>query len=236
VLPGASLACLLLLAATTYGQIGYWRDSLTLLRHTQAVTAEGAAIHEFLGGAELAEGDPSEAVKELEQAARYSPTYIPVQINLGIAFQKLGRLDEAAAHYRRAIELGDRSRELFVNLGFVLDNSGQVEEAKVQYRQALEIDPNFVPALINLGIASLATGDNAAAITYAEQALKVDPNLANCHVYIASALRAQGHFDDAIRHLQRANELQPNDPEVLNELARTRSMQQNASHVEQGHP
>jgi Flp pilus assembly protein TadD len=236
VLPAASLACLLLLAATTYSQIGYWHDSLTLLRHTQAVTAEGAAIHEFLGGAELAEGDPSEAVKELEQAARYSPTYVPVQINLGIAFQKLGRLDEAAAHYRRAIELGDRSRELFVNLGIVLDNGGQVEEAKVQYRQALEIDPNFVPALINLGIASLATGDNAAAINYAEQALKVDPNLANCHVYIASALRAQGHFDDAIRHLQRANQLQPNDPELLNELARTQSMQQNASHVEQGHP
>ena len=68
VLPGAALACLLLLAATTYGQIGYWHDSLTLLRHTQAVTAEGAAIHEFLGGAELAEGDPSDAVKELEQA------------------------------------------------------------------------------------------------------------------------------------------------------------------------
>lgn len=229
VLPAAALASLLLLAASTYLQIGYWHDSLTLLRHTKAVTADSATIHEFLGGAEVAEGDPTEAVKELEQAAAFSPTYGPVQVNLGTAFQKLNRMDEAAVHYRKAIELGERSRELYVDLGTVLFNRGQVEEAKPQYLQALEIDPNFIPAIINLGIASLATGDNAGAIAYAESALKLDPNLANCHICIASALRAQGHFDEALRHLQQANEIQPNDPTVLDEVARTRSMQQNPS-------
>ena len=132
-------------------------------------------------------------------------------------------------HYRKAVELGERSRELYVDLGTVLFNRGLVEEAKPQYLQALEIDPNFVPALINLGIANLATGDNAGAIAYAERALKLDPNLVNCHICIASALRAQGHFDEALRHLQQANEIQPNDPAVLDEMARMRSMQQDPS-------
>jgi cytochrome c-type biogenesis protein CcmH/NrfG len=51
----------------------------------------------------------------------------------------------------------------------------------------------------------------------------------HCHLCIANALRAQGHFDEALRHLQQANEIQPNDPAVLDEMARTRSMQQNSS-------
>ncbi|HET6329078.1 MAG TPA: tetratricopeptide repeat protein [Planctomycetaceae bacterium] len=229
VLPAAALAGLLLLAGTTYGQIAYWHDSLSLLRHAMACTPDSATIHEFLGGAEVSEGDANEAVKELQKAIQLAPKYAPVHVNLGTAYQQLGRFDEAVQQYREAIALGDRSREMFVDLGVILFNRGQVEEAKAQYQQALESDPTFLPALINLSIACLSTADYGGAIAHGERALQIDPNLANAHVCIATALRGQHRFDEAIRHFQMANELQPNDPAVLNELARTQSMKQNPS-------
>lgn len=227
VLPIAALAGLLLLAGTTYGQIAYWHDSLTLLRHAMACTPDSATIHEFLGGAEVSEGDANEAVKELQKAIQLAPTYAPVHVNLGTAYQQLGRWDEAVQQYREAIALGDRSREMFVDLGVILFNRGQVDEAKAQYQQALESDPTFLPAIINLAIACLSKGEYAGAIAQGERALQIDPNLANAHVCIATALRGQQRFDEAIRHFQIANELQPNDPAVLNELVRTQSMRQN---------
>jgi tetratricopeptide (TPR) repeat protein len=229
VLPMAALASLLLLAATTYSQVGYWHDSITLLRHSMECTPDGAAIHEFLGGAELLEGDPNEAVKELERAIRFSPKYGPAHANLGTAFQKVGRFDEAAAEYRQAIELGQQSRELYVDLGTVLYNSGQIDAAKAQYRQALEIDPNFAAAHINLALASLTTADYADAIAHSERALELDPGSADCHLYLATALRAQGRLDEALRHLQRASELAPDNPAVREELARTQSLKQNSA-------
>jgi tetratricopeptide (TPR) repeat protein len=228
VLPAAAVASLLLLAATSYSQIGYWHDNITLLRHSQECTADSGAIHEFLGSAELLEGDPNEAVAELKKALAFSPNYGPVHRNLGTAYQRLGRFTEASAEYQAAIALGEQDPETYVDLGVTLFNRGQAEASKAQFLQALAIDPNSVPANYNLALACSETKDFAAAVTYGERALQLDPNLASCHVCVALALEAQGHLDESIRHMQRAVELEPNDRAARQELARMQSQQPNA--------
>ena len=229
VLPAAAAASLLLLAGTCYAQIAYWHDSLTLLRHSEESTADSGAIHEFLGSAELLEGDPNEAIKELKKAETFSPNYAPVRQNLGTAYQKLGRFDEAAAEYQAAIDLGERSPELYVDLGVSLFNRSQIEASKTQFRQALAIDPNFVPANYNLALACSETHDYAGAVTYGERAIQLDPGLAGAHVCVALALRAQGHLAEAIRHMQQAVELEPNDQAARQELASMQAQGSNAA-------
>jgi tetratricopeptide (TPR) repeat protein len=219
VLPAAAVASLLLLAATSYSQIGYWHDNITLLRHSQECTADGAAIHEFLGSAELLEGDPNEAVTELKKALAFSPNYGPVRRNLGTAYQRLGRFTEASAEYQAAIELGEREPETYIDQGVSLFNRGQAEASKAQYLQALAIDPNSVPANYNLALACSETKDFARAVTYGKRAVQLDPSLASGHVCVALALEAEGHLDEAIRHMQRAVELEPNNQAARQELA-----------------
>ncbi len=230
VLPAAAVASLLLLAATCYNQLSYWHDSITLLQHSVESTADSGAIHEFLGSAQLLEGDPNEALKELKKAEAYSPNYAPVRQNLGTTFQKLGRFDEAAAEYQAAIDLGDRSIQNYVDLGVSEFNRGRLDAAKTQFRQALAIDPDFVPANFNLALACSQTHDYAGAVKYGERAIELDPNLASAHVCVALALQAQGHLADAIRHMQRAVELEPNDPAAQAQLAQMRSESPSASH------
>lgn len=221
-LPAAALSCLLLMGATAFEQIGYWHDSLTLLRHSSECARENAATHEYLGSAYLEKQKPAEAVQELAQAVRTAPIVKPgLHRKLGTALQRLGRLDDAAREYREAILLGEPSPDVHVDLGVILCQRGHLDDGAAQYRKALEIDPDFAAAHGNLGIVCLQSGDNAGAIAHSERALTRDPDMATCHLTIAIALRSQGDLDDAIRHFERALEIDPNQPLARDELART---------------
>jgi tetratricopeptide (TPR) repeat protein len=59
-------------------------------------------------------------------------------------------VNEAIAHYRKAVELKPGFAEAHFNLGVALADRGQVEEAIAHYQKALEIKPDFVDARRNL--------------------------------------------------------------------------------------
>jgi protein O-mannosyl-transferase len=229
VLPAAALASVVLLAATTFSQISYWHDSVTLLRHSMECTPDNSVAHEFLGSAYISEGALSEGVEELEKAIRLAPAYAPLHSDLGSALQQLGRFDEAAAQYRESLALDERSPGVHTNLGLILFKRRQFDDAKAQYHRAIAIDPNFVPAHIDLAALCLETDDYAGAIEQSEQALLLNPGLMVSQVCIALALRGQGHLDEAIHRLQHLVEIAPDDPIPRGELARTLAMNQNAS-------
>jgi tetratricopeptide (TPR) repeat protein len=229
VLPAAALAGVVLLAATTFSQISYWHDSVTLLRHSMECTPDNSVAHEFLGSAYLSEGALNEAVDELEKAIRLAPAYAPLHRDLGGALQQLGQLDQAAAQYRESLALDERSPEVHTNLGLLLFRRRQFDDAKAHYRRAIEIDPNFVPARVDLAALCLETADYATAIDQSERALQLTPGLMVSQVCVALALRGQGHLDQAIQRLQHLVQIAPDDPTPREELARTLAMKQNES-------
>ena len=54
-----------------------------------------------------------------------------------------GQVDEAIAHYRKALEIKPDYAEAHNNLGLALAGRGQVDEAIAHYRKALEIKPDY---------------------------------------------------------------------------------------------
>ena len=72
--------------------------------------------------------------------------------NLGIALADRGQVDEAIAHYRKALEIKPDYAEAHNNLGIALAGRGQVDEAIAHYRKALEIKPDYAEAHYNLGM------------------------------------------------------------------------------------
>jgi protein O-GlcNAc transferase len=54
-----------------------------------------------------------------------------------------GKLDEAVACYRRALELKPDYAEAHNNLGNALKDQGKLDEAVACYRRALELKPDF---------------------------------------------------------------------------------------------
>ena len=72
------------------------------------------------------------------------------QYNLGLALGKAGKIDEAIAHFQRAVQLKPDFAEAHNYLGTALLQGGKVPEAIEQYRQALRIKPDYMDAQINL--------------------------------------------------------------------------------------
>ena len=54
-----------------------------------------------------------------------------------------GKLDEAVACYRRALELKPDFAEAHNNLGIALSDQGKLDEAVACYRRALELKPDY---------------------------------------------------------------------------------------------
>ena len=74
--------------ALTWQQLGYWRNSASLFRHTLQVTTRNAAIHNMLGGTLDDEGYLDAAIHEYLEALRIDPELSRAHNNLGLALAK----------------------------------------------------------------------------------------------------------------------------------------------------
>ena len=65
--------------------------------------------------------------------------------NLGGALKDQGKLDEAVACCRRALELKPDYTDAYINLGIALKDQGKLDEAVACYRQVTRLEPGGVP-------------------------------------------------------------------------------------------
>jgi len=86
-----------------------------------------------LGELELAEAHYRESLAIQPQPAIYN--------DLGVVQERLGLPDDAAASYRKALELDPKSSAAHTNLGSSLARSGERAEAEQHFRAALAADP-----------------------------------------------------------------------------------------------
>jgi tetratricopeptide (TPR) repeat protein len=180
----ASAVILIALAVVAYRQTEYWKDSVTLFRHTLAVTHGNYVIHN----------------------------------NLGIELQSAGRLDEAAAQFRQAVDAAPDYKEALNNLGAILDYRGNKTEAIALHRRAVAIDPNFVNARLNLGHELAQSGENQEAFKQLTEALRQQPDSARGHAYMGTLLIRLGDLEDARIHLESSLRFAPQNAGAQSDL------------------
>ena len=114
----------------------------------------------------------------LPQGHRTRPEVCHAHNNLGVALQDQGKLDEAIACYRKAIELDPKYARAHNNLGNALQDQGKLDEAIACYRKAIELDPKDALAHNNLGNALQDQGKLDEAIACYRKAIELDPKYA----------------------------------------------------------
>ena len=109
-----------------------------------------------------------------------------------------GRLNDAEALYRRAIEQNPRLSAAYNNLGLLLADRGELQRAAPLLSQAIQLEPNDPDAQINYGMVLARQNEYADAIEHFRQALKLDPNNTAARYNLAAGLMMQGHNPEAI--------------------------------------
>jgi tetratricopeptide (TPR) repeat protein len=141
--------------------------------------------------------------------------------NLGSALAGLGRLPEAAAHFRKAIELKPNYGDARYNLGFALVRLGRLEDGTQQLEEAVRLEPENFMALNNLGVAYLLQQNYPEATRHLQKAVELDSTYETARNNLAVALKHQGDLKGAIHHLEEAVRINPNYAEAFNNLGIT---------------
>ena len=93
--------------------------------------------------------------------------------------------EEAAAAYRRALDLDPAHADAHLNLGRLLHAAGDSAGALPHYRQAAALCPDAPTPHYNVGVALQDAGDLHGAVAAYARALSLDPTFADAHFNLA---------------------------------------------------
>ncbi|KND58688.1 TPR domain protein, putative component of TonB system [Candidatus Burkholderia verschuerenii] len=110
---------------------------------------------------------------------------------------RLNRLDEAEAHWRRAITVDPAYTGGYGNLGNLLMAKGDLSGAEAVYRRAIEHQPDFAQAHYNLGNLLSQTGRRNEAQAALRRAIDIQPDFAEAHNNLGNLLRDDGRIAEA---------------------------------------
>jgi tetratricopeptide (TPR) repeat protein len=147
---------LIFLALSSWQQVQYWRNSVTLFEHALSVTSKNYLAHNNLGVALFFEGRIAEAVRHYESALRIKPNFADAHYNIGMALAAQGKYEEAIRSYREALRFRPDDASTYNNIGVALAAQGDYDGAVDHYSTALRIRPDHGKSRANLA-ASLAS-------------------------------------------------------------------------------
>jgi tetratricopeptide (TPR) repeat protein len=180
-------------------------------------------------------GELKEALSIINPVAEKLPTDRPETLNVrGDIYRAMGRLDDAAADYRRLIELKPDMVEAYVCLALVRAKQGEPELAKECFEKLVAANPNSARAYLRRAEFRRNQGQFEAAREDCARARAKDAKSLLPGMVEASILAAQGSAEEAVAKAEPLLALAPSgDGQILYAAACTWSL---ASRAAAAHP
>lgn len=128
---------------------------------------------------------------------------------LGVTLHATGRVIEAEAAYRQAINLNNQRPDYFYNLGIALQDQKNFGLAGACFQKVIAMQPDNAKAYNNLGLTLQESGDSVAAKDVFLKALELAPGLPEAHNNLGHLLMANDEHVEAETVFKRALELSP---------------------------
>jgi tetratricopeptide (TPR) repeat protein len=141
--------------------------------------------------------------------AIWIPGFALAHNGLGNLLADQGKLEDATAEYRKALELDPHSAVAHGDLGDALFQQDKLKEAEAELRRAVGLDPKLAVAHSDLGGTLLQQGKLDDAELELHQAIALDPELAVAHTNLGHVLYFHHAVDEGLRELRLAADLDP---------------------------
>jgi tetratricopeptide (TPR) repeat protein len=166
------------------------------------------------------EGKAEEALAEIERALKAGEQQPEVYAAAGYLYYERKQFPEAAAAYRKLVELQPDSATGWFNLAASLQALEKWEEAASMFERTLAADPNRYEAHLGLGLSRLHLGASRPALEAYERCLRLLPQLEPAKLEPvllgkAVALQLLKKFPEAAELYARVLEQNPRSEEAL---------------------
>jgi tetratricopeptide (TPR) repeat protein len=141
-----------------------------------------------------------------------------LEFEAGLALQIQGKMEEAAACYRRHLQAHPDSAEGHFHLGAILHVQGQIQQAAGHYERAVASKPDYTIAYNNLGASYHDLGLHDRAIAAYHKALELRPDYADALNNLATVLNDRSEHAEAAECCRRAIEIDPSYAAAHNNL------------------
>ncbi len=131
-----------------------------------------------------------------------SPNKARGYLNLGNAYQMLGRLEESIREYKTALRLKPNLEDAQNNLGNAYGKLGRLDEAVRAYKTALTLKPDYLDAHYNLGLIYYKQGRPSEAIMTLEKAVQIKPDFVQAHNALGGIYLVQGQWKESAQEYQ----------------------------------
>jgi tetratricopeptide (TPR) repeat protein len=208
IIVGMPIILISLLIATKH-EVSYWKNSITLFKHTLDITKNNYITYNNYGCALKDNGYYDLAIENFNESLRIKPDYVTAINNLGMVLRDQGKIDLAIMQWEKALEMEPSNPNVNANMGLSFAIGGQYEKAIEHFNRALERKPDLLHANYILGFVYQKMGNYSLAEKNFIQAIKVQPNDVNAINDLGTIYGIQGRLDEAIQKWNEALELNP---------------------------
>lgn len=165
-----------------------------------------------------ANGQTEKGADLVRRATEGNPVAYPYFFNLANMLAKLGKTDEAEAHYQTAIALRPDYAQAHNNLGLLKSQRGDLASARKCFERAIECLPTYADPHFHLGMQYRAEKNLNAAVAALRRAISLRPDHADAHYNLAITYAETPHFAMAVEPYQTAIRLRPHQPDIHTNL------------------
>lgn len=176
-------------------------DAEKWLRYALRSTPNDPHLWYLLGRAQYGQDHNADAAASFEHALQLAPRDLRAEYNLGLAYERLSRPDDALAAYRTAIswQAGQPQQDPqpFLDLGSLLMHQGRPAEALPALTEATRFGPGNPMAFQQQGLAFEALGRLDEAVAALRRASTLAPASEQPHFFLGRVLRRLGRTEEA---------------------------------------
>lgn len=203
----SAVAVVVILAALTWNQCGYWKDSISVFNHALNVTKDNYVAHNHMGIALHTEGKIEDALYHYNYTLHINPNYPEAYNNRANVYATMGRYQSALEDFDKSIRLNPEYANTYNSRGIVYARLGQDRQALNDFSKAITLYPEHANAYHNRGINYARLNQLQLAINDFNKAISLKGDDADFHLCRGTVFLTQGNINLGCRDAQKACEL-----------------------------